>query len=56
MNAPGEAGFARLARALTAKAEAIALARAQARLAARGREGSHWRSAPYLWPLFGAGG
>ena len=40
-----------LARQLTAKAEA--LAKAQAVIAARGRDARKWRKASLLWPLFG---
>ena len=48
--------FTRLARALGQKAEALGHRRALARQASMRRAGTHWRSAPYLWPLFGSGG
>ncbi len=52
MTTAAKARFAQMTERLKAKAEAAALARVEARLAARRREGEHWRSAPYLWPLF----
>lgn len=43
---------ARLARRLAARAASLALARAEARLRVRAGDGSHWRDARLLWPLF----
>lgn len=39
--------------ALTAKAAGIGQSRAQSLLVRRRRDGSHWRAAGLLWPLFG---
>jgi hypothetical protein len=50
------AQFGKLNASLTAKAESLAANKAQAARAKNRREGTHWRSAPYLWPLFGSGG
>jgi hypothetical protein len=51
IDANGAAAFDRLAAALLAKARALAAARALARRT----DGSRWRDARLLWPLFGQG-
>lgn len=47
--------FAALAARLTAKADAIARARAVSIALKRRSKDRHWRSARLVWPLFGQG-
>lgn len=47
--------FTALTARLTAKAAAIARARAASAAGKRRDEANHWRSARLVWPLFGQG-
>lgn len=44
--------FAALAERLARRAATLAAARSESRIRARRRDGSQWRSADLLWPLF----